>query len=173
MRPKYVIRRLEKIPHQDFLMHGSHRRLHSPFLMPKKPKTTFRLSAALLKKRVYATPIIAVALLYATLQGDDSAWDWCFMRKDGELGLYCRVKKEPLIFMPGYIHIMPKKGFQNRGSGVVFSSRHRARVVERIRIPGRVITWLIEQKEVHFVRRVPETDESLCNPKFRRVSRAR
>lgn len=173
MRYKYVIHRLQKISHRDFLMHGSDRRLRSPFLMPKKPKTTFRLSSALLKKRVYATPIITVALLYATLQGDDSVWDWCFMRKDGELRLYCRAKKGSLIFRPGYIHILPKKGFQNRGTGTVFSSRHRARVVERIRIPGRVIMWLIEQKEVHCVRNVPKTDEPISNVPFRRVSRVR
>ncbi len=170
MRHEHLIRRLKKLPHKEFLMHGSGRRVRSQRVMPKKPRVVFRNSPELFRKRVYATPVIEIALLYAVIKSDHSAWDWCFIRKDGEIQLYCRVKKEPLVVRNGYIHILSRAEFRKKKVGVIFSSDHPVSVAQTIRVSARIIGWLM--KEVHFVRQVPETDELINNLPFRRVRRA-
>lgn len=173
MWQKYFIRRLQKIPHKDFLLHGSSTRLRSGRVMPKKPQIVFRNSPELFKKRVYATPVIPIALLYAVIHQNHSVWDWCFMRQEGKLNLYCRVKKSPLVVGRGYIHVLPRAGFENKRTGVTFRSRQSAQATEVIRVPPRIFDWLMKNGEFHLVRRFPEPGEILWQRPFRRVSRAR
>ena len=142
---KLKLRSLERIPHEQFVLHGSRKRSNT--LIPKRPKLESwrnkRKARHLLQKAVYATRVIAIAVIYASLPNDAQ---WRYVKK----GRYIRVlHREPEISIyPGYIHVCRRTSF-NRGA-LITTSKHPVRVVKTYKIPPEMLQFLWGKKQIRF-----------------------
>ena len=159
LRYERLVKLLARIPHDDFLMHGSVRRPRYGAIVPKQPRIVFPNKPELTRKRVYATAAIPVALLYATINLPSVRWDWRFIRDGRSLYLYCRFREEVLL-TDGYIHIVRKAGFEELQKRIIYSSRKRAPLHRTIRIPAGILPWLVERGNVRLVREYPDMTAS-------------
>jgi hypothetical protein len=155
LRYERLVNLLARISHDDFLMHGSVRRPRYGVLVPKQPRIVFPNKPELTRKRVYATAVIPVALLYATINLPSAHWDWRFIRDGRSLCLYCRIRGE-VTLTDGYIHIVRKIGFDELHKMVIYSSRRRVRLHRTIRVPAGVLPWMLECGNVRLVREYPD-----------------
>lgn len=157
-RYERLMKRLESISHDQFVMHGTTKRLRHGALIPRKQWIKFPNKPELCRKRVYATTVIDIAVIYAVVDIPSALWDWRLMRVNGEYGLYCRMKQEASL-CSGFIHVLPRRQFKTLQKRFIYSSRQRVRPVQTIRIPDGVLPWLLtKNKFVKFVWEYPPDD---------------
>lgn len=98
-----IFKRLERIPHEKFVIHGSARK--SSILIPKKPRP---LGVFRDKKAVYATLAIDVALIHAVMRGN---FEYKYVKGKG---VVITIKDNEVILEPGYIHVCDRRDFKGR-----------------------------------------------------------
>ncbi len=140
---KRVLRSIQKIPHRHFVLHGSMRRSNT--LIPHRPLLEKfknpRKAKALRKKAVYATRVVHIAVIYATMP-NDTQWKW--KRKEKNFRILHR-EKNPVL-CSGYIHVCRATSF-GRGAAIT-SSKRPVKVVKTFRIPPDVFLHLWDNKEI-------------------------
>lgn len=168
MEYERLMARLARIPHDRFVLHGGPCRPRHGYLVPCHPRVGFRKRLELDKKRVYATTVIAVAMLYAVIDAPSAAWDWQFLRVGGEYHLYCRIRGE-FSLRNGYIHVLPRKQFADLRTWLICAARERVRPVQTLRVPAGIVPWMVFEKTLKLVTEYPEADR--IEPGPRRVLR--
>jgi len=108
MRGNTLFSHLERLPHEQFVLHGSPLNLHC--IEPKQ--AIFEEHRDLNEYGIYATTIVEIALLYALVNEDKRNWGWREMVRDGKpiLGL---VVPEGFTPSPGYVHVLSRRGFHD------------------------------------------------------------
>lgn len=155
LRYERLVKQLARIPHDTFLMHGSVRRPHYGTLFPKQPRIIFPNNRDLTRRRVYATSVVPIAILYATIDLPSVRWDWRLIRDGKSLYLYCRIR-EAASLTDGYVHIVRRTGFEELRRRTFYSSRRRVRLHQTIRVPAGILPWMLERGNVRIVREYPD-----------------
>ncbi len=155
LRYERLVKLLARIPHDAFLLHGSVRRPRYGTIFPKQPRIIFPNNRDLTRRRVYATSVIPIALLYATIDLPSIRWDWRLIREGKSLYLYCRIREEASL-VNGYIHVVRKAGFEELRRKTIYSSRKRVRLHQTIRVPAGILSWMLQRGNVRIVREYPD-----------------
>lgn len=150
-------RRLARISHKKYLMHGSTKRKPLCALTPQKQYIIFPNRPELTRTRVYATAYVPIALMYAVIGLPSEWWDWRLMKTNGQWIMYCRIHCQ-IPVRNGYIHIIPRKPFKELGSPLIYSSSRRVPSIERIRVPAGTLAWLLDEGMVKIVEKYPERE---------------
>jgi len=137
-RAARVLRRIRKIPHEEYVIHGSLER--STILSPRRPPQNAR-NPKLRQKAVYATSVVAIAVFYATICDEIPLWRY---RRGGKMILFA--PRGEISFVDGYIHVCRRISF--KGNALISSSRQAVRPVETIRVPAETVQILEEWGEV-------------------------
>ena len=148
-KAKRVLRIIRSIPHQHFVLHGS--LIRSNTLLPNKPKLKFKKHRKLNKKGVYATAVINIAVMYASME---NRMKWKFIRKGGEIHVLHEKKdgeEKPILNLyDGYIHVCRREIFGKAGALILFSKRP-AKVVRTFKISHEIFLYLWNKKAVKIV----------------------
>ncbi len=138
-----VLRSIQKIPHERFVLHGSLTRSNT--LLPNKPTLkTFRntrKAKGLKEKAVYATRLTHVAVVYATLP-NDTAWR---LNKKGKC-LNVLAREPEVSLFSGYIHVCRAASF-DRGRLITTSGR-AVKVVRTFKITPDVFAYLWHKQDL-------------------------
>ena len=143
LRASLLFRRLERISHKDFVLHGSPRR--RALLVPRKPVLTSS-NKNLLKRAVYATSVVHVGLFYAVIAGDPR---WRYFLKEKEFRLL--VPEEGLDACRGYLHVCHRSSFTKHP--LVSYSRRPVRVAQTIRVHPHMLSYLAKRGQIKFVEK--------------------
>ncbi len=140
MRHAELYQRLLEIPEDRYVMHGS------PYeLEIIEPRRTGRDDVpAYNHLGVYATTCIEIALLYATIHTKRTEWGFAPQTTTSTLDV-----RVPLGFIhgPGFVHILPKEGFEEL-TLAAFVSHKPVRPVEVFPIDRDVLFEMIENRTV-------------------------
>ncbi len=150
-------RRLARISHKEYLMHGSTKRKPLHGLTPQKQRIIFPNRPQLTRTRVYATAYIPIALVYAIIRLPSEYWDWQLIKTDGNWIMYCRMRCDVPV-CHGYVYIVPRKSFKELGGPLICSSFRRVSSIRRVRVPASTLRWLIDQGTVRIVDAYPERE---------------
>lgn len=133
-----LLKQIERIPHEQYVLHGSPQRRN--VLIPQRPPPTARRRKELRQKAVYATSFVDLAIIYATICGNPF---WNFVRKQG---LYLYFPKRGYKLCDGYIHVCRRSDF-SKDPLVSFSTKP-VRPVKILRIPSKTLVHLVDSKRV-------------------------
>ncbi len=135
-----LIRRIERIPHKEFVLHGSTRRRR--LLIPRKPTLTTN-NKELRRRAIYATSFVHIAILYAVV-ADDPRWK-CSLKKS----MRVLVPKDGLPVVSGYVHVCDRSLFTK--NPYVSAATRPIRVKSVIKIDYRVLKHLLDKGEIQLV----------------------
>lgn len=145
LRIKRCIQSIERISHKHFVIHGSHCR--RPVLIPQKPALTTN-NKKLRKRAVYATSVVAVAVLYATYRGDPI---WKYGRGKG---MRLRITGEGFNVCDGFIQVCQRRSFE--GGMFVSHSKKPVRVIRNIRVRHALLKYFLDKKSIRLVESFAE-----------------
>jgi len=144
-----VLRSIRNIRHEKFVLHGSP--VRSNTLLPRRPKlggfSNHRKTRGIKETGVYATRLVEVAVLYASLPYD---LQWQVIRRER----YIRVRfaGEEIRIRHGYIHVCRQTSFDGRG--VITRSGRAVKVVRTFRVPPEVFLYLWGRKDIQLFDRL-------------------
>jgi hypothetical protein len=145
-KSKRILQSIRGIPHKRFVLHGSQTR--SNVLLPNRPKLhsfkNKRKVRGLQEKAVYATTVLEVAIIYATLPHDTQ---WKFVRKGRYF--HIRWREEVVTAHAGYIHVCLRTHF-GRGA-LTTRSKKAVKVVRTYRIQPEELVYLWQKKAFKFL----------------------
>lgn len=147
-KAKRVLRSIHKISHKHFVLHGSLTRSNT--ILARKPSLdtwrNTRKAKGIREKGVYATRLVDLAVLYATLPNDTM---WRRVKK----GRYIRIlyQKPELILFRGFIHVCRADSFDKRA--LITVSKRSVKVVRTFRITPEVFMYLWEKKQLRIFDR--------------------
>lgn len=145
-KAKRVLRSIHKFVYGEFVFHGSLARSNT--LLPKRPNlrsfSNQRRTRGIRERGVYATRLVEIAALYATLPYNPQ---WQLVRKER----YIRVLfsgEETMQISRGYLHVCRQDSF--KGGGLIMRSERAAKVVRTFRVPFEVLLYLWDRKDIRF-----------------------
>lgn len=148
-KAKRVLRSIRKIRHEKFVLHGS--LVKSNTLLPRRPKLkgfkSKRKTRGIKERGVYATRLVEVAVLYASLPYD---LQWQPIRREryirvGFVGKEIQVRE-------GYIHVCRATSFDGRG--LITRSKKAVKVVRTFRLPIDAFLYLWDRQDIRLYDRL-------------------
>ncbi len=137
-----ILKRIEKISHKKFVIHGSITK--RSVLIPKKPLPSARVKT-FHQKAVYATSVVEIAILYAVIHGDPR---WKYIPKEG----FCVIVPEGgYKLCEGYIHVCLRKDF--KGGPLASFSKKPVVPTDVIKVHPDMLTILKETNRLIFVEK--------------------